>query len=72
MRGTKLKGLRLARTSMGYSTRQLGELMYVSRSSIGRWERCSWSPSPFEIAKLSDILFTSTTFLLKGYAYDGS
>lgn len=71
MQGTKLPGLKLARTSMGYNRRQLANLMFVDVTTIGCWERCQYSPTMFEIAKLSDILFTSTTVLLKGHIYDG-
>jgi len=66
MQGAKLPGLKLARTSMGYNRRQLANLMFVDMTTICCWERCKYSPTPFEIAKLSDILFTSTTFLMNG------
>lgn len=56
--------LRKLRTEMGLSQQQLGDLMYVTRSTVARWENGSRLPDVTMISRLSKCLGVNVDTLL--------
>ncbi len=60
--------LKKLRTEKGLSQHQLAERMYVTRSTIARWENGSRLPDAAMITRLSEILDTDVQYLLSARA----
>ncbi len=56
--------LKKLRTNKGFSQRELAERMYVTRSTVARWESGSRLPDAVMIARLSKCLDTDVNTLL--------
>ena len=56
--------LRKLRTNMGLSQRELAETMYVTRSTVARWESGSRLPDSLMISRLAKCLDTDVNTLL--------
>ena len=56
--------LRKLRTNMGLSQRELAETMYVTRSTVARWESGSRLPDALMISRLAKCLDTDVNTLL--------
>ena len=60
--------LKNLRTEKGLSQQQLADRMYVTRSTVARWEIGSRLPDAAMIARLSEVLDTDVNFLLSAQA----
>jgi transcriptional regulator with XRE-family HTH domain len=60
--------LKKLRTEKGLSQQQLADRMYVTRSTVARWEIGSRLPDAAMIARLSEVLDTDVNFLLSAQA----
>ncbi|MGM0396433.1 MAG: helix-turn-helix domain-containing protein [Bacillota bacterium] len=58
--------LQILRKEKGFSQEKIAEELNVSRQSVSKWERGESSPEMEKVVALSNILGTSTDFLLKG------
>lgn len=56
--------LKKIRTEKGFSQRELAERMYVTRSTVARWENGSRLPDAIMISRLSQCLDTDVNTLL--------
>ena len=56
--------LKKLRIEKGYSQREMAELVYVTRSTVARWENGSRLPDPVMISRLSKSLGVETGMLL--------
>ncbi len=56
--------LKKLRIEKGYSQREMAELVYVTRSTVARWENGSRLPDPVMISRLSKCLGVETGMLL--------
>lgn len=64
MNQTFAETIRQLRTERDLSQAQIAEQMYVTRSTVARWESGSRMPDAMMIARLAKCLGTSTEFLL--------
>lgn len=48
--------LRALRSRAGLTVQQLGDLLHVSRATVGRWERGSQRPAPDQVAALARVV----------------
>ena len=60
--------LRRLRTEKGLSQRELAERMYVTRSTVARWENGSRMPDAMMVARLSECLEVDVHTLLRSAA----
>jgi transcriptional regulator with XRE-family HTH domain len=58
--------IRLKREKLGFSQSQLSEMMSLSRTMCGQWERSTSIPSTLHLSRLADILGVSFEYLAKG------
>ena len=63
MNQTFAETIRQLRTERGLSQTQIAEQMYVTRSTVARWESGSRMPDAVMIARLAKCLGTNTEFL---------
>ena len=64
--------LRKLRVERGLSQEQLGEQMYVTRSTVARWENGSRLPDAAMISRLSQCLGVDVSMLLNASAESGA
>lgn len=60
--------LKKLRTDKGLSRQELADKMYVTRSTVARWENGSRLPDAMMISRLSEILDTDVNLLLSAAA----
>ena len=60
--------LRKLRTEKGLSQQEMAERMYVTRSTVARWENGSRLPSAVMIARLAECLGTDVNMLMNAAA----
>jgi transcriptional regulator with XRE-family HTH domain len=58
--------IRLKREELGFSQSGLSEMMSLSRTMCGQWERGTSIPSTLHLSRLADILGVSFEYLAKG------
>lgn len=58
------KRLRIARTARGYTQEKLAKLVNTTKGTISNYENGHSTPSNEMLAKLADVLNTTTDFLL--------
>lgn len=70
MNNTKIQHIgeriRLERQKLGVSQSELSEMMSLSRTMCGQWERGTSIPSTLHLSRLADILDVSFEYLAKG------
>ncbi len=60
------KTIKLLRISMGYTQKQLADMMNISDKTVSKWERGLGCPDIDLLTRLSDILSVSIETLLEG------
>lgn len=60
--------LKKLRTEKGFSQQEMAERMYVTRSTVARWESGSRLPSAVMIARLAECLDTDVNMLMNAAA----
>ncbi len=64
MKTTFGERLCLARQALGYSQKNLAEMLYISQQAVAKWEADQTSPPPETLADLAEKLYTTIDFLI--------